>query len=191
MTPFDFTPPCGTNINSALSLALGEAVEKQCPVVLHFNDLAIPVEPTDRPAELADRYQRLCEESYARWRASPKGQAALAELERTRTAKLTANTELCDALPLVLRKDSLGDLLIPWLRKLEEASSSEVEVDYPAMARAIINAGWHPNAWVGHKPPADKNAMARYIVGQCLSCMLVSMPPHQVVHRFAEQWAKM
>lgn len=120
---------------------------------------------------------------------SPEGLAEAAE--RAEEERLRANREanLLNNLPELL-KHGTGDHLLQWFCDLEENWGAESRNKSEFIRESVAAAGWVENAHVGkhEEIEADPKMQLEYIIGQCLNCLGERMPPHQIVHHFAEQY---
>lgn len=180
----------GEHIREATAKAMVMATLNSCDVEFTFNDVTLTVTSTSIADEVLALYNQKQDEQAAAWRASPAGVAYAAEVEQSRMRNQAEHDELMTRFPLVVSNEP--DLMA-WLGNYAEVADNihVVGKDYPKICDLLMAQGYVKGDAVGLAKDQYKipTIMARYVIGQAMSCMMdQGMPPHPVTSRFVQQY---
>lgn len=185
---------------SAVNLAArtGRAVE------FNFNGVQLRATPSRscRPGKLSSLYSATIQRQSYEWRMSPEGKAQAEERRIEIERKQTFLKHFVGILPGILGLKDM-DALMGWLSSFTEVAD-DIGIDwkvvngfggdrYEWICVNLIAAGFHRNDLTGNPPEffSTRERMGRYIVGQAIDCMGRDMPPHQITHKFIEDYFKL
>lgn len=183
-----YEPLCGCYINDACKEAVAQATRINQNVSFLFNGVQLVATPNTIPADLEAEYSKQIHANADRYAASPEGQAA--EVERKR--RLISAQNRVDALMAKLNDVYTNEReLMRWLGQF--ASSADhvgVKWDQKRLAKTLRKAGYKAGDACGlNKSEYRKpRTMARYVVGQVLSCLDHGMPPHPMTEDFVAKY---
>ncbi len=158
------------------------------PASMTFNEIFVTADVGATAESIAGAWWAETNRRAQAWKESPKGKAAAAErVEEIRTKQARVD-ELMAALPA-------GEAAwMEWVHEFAQvADDIGVHFDRGALADALERAGWVANAEVGRPREhfQTRPAVARYIMGQAISCLRAGMPPHPITLTFVERWRKL
>lgn len=197
----------------------GIAVEQSCRVIaaalgtykkirFDFNGFEYIAKRGDTAPTLYAAFLEYLDQKQQAYLKSPAHQESLRQdqINRDETVRL-----LSELPSLVADLDRLLDWLCQFeVHALAEGRSAD-EYKPAEVAAILLAAGYVSNEFARHEydkqnsnPPmehllarlqhrvlADPEALGRYIVGQAINCFLNGMPPHQLTHRFVQQYKQL
>jgi hypothetical protein len=185
----------GSHIGTVARDAVAFAQKACCDVRFRFNDIEVLVSRAHTAEDVLATYDRLCEESAARWRASPAG---IAYMEK-RAKELAKKQAEHDHLMITgFPSDAFNSTseAVLWLSEYAEATNDTgvINQDYPKVVDCLTRSGFIINEFVGE--PRDSftaDRTGRWLIGQAMDQMENhNMPPHDnMMHIFSERYFKM
>lgn len=188
-------PSPGTHISGAINAALALARQHNDDVTFTFNGASVTVAADVALGRVPfvdylKMWNDAMEANAAAYRASPDGIRAQQQADKWLDNCKRHNALLAISLPAVLTSGDNATIL-GWLCGLETYSHVDAIVNYPALAKQFLAAGYAANVNLGPDlKPDDADNVARYIIGQCVHMMSGGMPPHGIVHGFTERWVE-
>lgn len=185
----------GSHISETVQKARAKAQAFHCNYRFVFNDITMVVSPTQTEEEVLATYDRLCEESAARWRASPEGIASAKRLAKELAKKQRAHDSLMtsDFPKTIFASTSEA---ISWLADYAEATNDigVINQDYPKVVDCLKRSGFVVKEFVGEPPESfTADRVGRWLIGQAMHQMEnLNMPPHEnMVGIFSERYFTM
>jgi len=192
---FDAGLPAGTHITTAIRGALSRSQMYNQTHRFKFNDITMVVSPTQTEDEALATYDRLCEESAARWRASPEGIASAKRRAKELAKKQRAHDSLMTTDFPQTTFASTSEA-VSWLADYAEATNDigVINQDYPKVVDCLKRSGFVVYEFVGE--PLDSftaDRTGRWLIGQAMHQMEnLNMPPHEnMVGIFSERYFTM
>lgn len=187
---------CGTSIQSAAAQMV-EACKDNKQVSIEFNGVTVVADKTSTTESIVADYRTQCEADAERYRNSPEGKKA-AEKAQQEVERLQAlYDESLAELPSLNFDDQAG--LLAWFEKIQPATDHigvEGRIERgERIIEAFVEHGYLPDANIGAAYNGDDaDNVARFLIGQCLSCLgkdgFAPGSVHQVIHSFADEWRK-
>ncbi|MDP2816320.1 MAG: hypothetical protein Q8O19_06550 [Rectinemataceae bacterium] len=187
---------CGVSIYSAAAQMV-EACKDNEQVSIEFNGVTVVADKTSTTESIVADYNAQSEADAERYRNSPAGKRAAEEARQEVERLQTLYDESLAELPSLNFDDQAG--LLAWFEKIQPATDHiGVEGRIEGGTRileAFVEHGYLPNVNTGDASnPDDPDNAARYIIGQCLTCLgkdgFAPGSIHQVVHHFIAEWRK-
>lgn len=174
-----------------------EACKDNEQVSIEFNGVTVVADKTSTTESIVADYNTQSEADAERYRTSPEGIKA-AEKARQEVERLQAlYDESLAELPSLNFDDQAG--LLAWFEKIQPATDHigvEGRIERgERIIEAFVEHGYLPDANIGAAYNGDDaDNVARFLIGQCLSCLgkdgFAPGSVHQVIHSFADQWRK-
>lgn len=186
----------GNHYSYACNQAMKIAHEKDTVVEFDFNGHKITVDKSSTLVELSDRYARLCQEAREKYEASGEGK----KYEAKRKKDIATKQKIVDGLTTSLLSFNETDVakrdgyVLKMLSELAEpADDMDVKTEFGSIVEKLKSLGYKDSDCVKLEKSEYENQpiLARYIVGQCISCMRKGMAPHHVVTRFVDDYFKL
>lgn len=188
---FDVGP--GFHIALASQIVCAIAVTLGRPCSMTFNAVDVQALPDSEPEELVEHYNAESDRRREEYRNSPEGKAAAAE----RSAEIVAKQSEIDRMQRELAAaspDAGHDFFVDWCARFGWVNDDiGVSIDRSVIISALKSAGYVQNDCTGDQfVEGDRDVMARYIVGQALSCLNGPVGKiHPVVGSFADRYRAM
>lgn len=186
-----YEPTPGESITHACREAINIANRQRSIVAFKFNDIEMFARPSDHETDLEGLYHHMCEQRAEAYRKSPEGIAAREKSEREGRQGQAQIDALVSGMNPVF--DAGLDATITWLERYATlADDIRIDSHRDAVMSALLAHGYVNNEFTGADwVPGDKRVMGRWIVGQCINCMSIGMPPHPVSIKFCREYADM
>lgn len=180
----------GTSIDIAASESHLLARQTGRRVRFNFNGVALEATPKKSWLTILWEFEVITGQRSEAWRLSRKGQTHEA-IWRDRARRLQSDCDtLIASLDAVLSRNDLGQTMA-WIRAFQNpADHTAVHFDRAAVADTFERHGFSENQHVG-QPCGFFNTrkhLAEYIVGQTIACLRIGMGPHQVTHKFIDDY---
>lgn len=181
----------GEHIATTAARMVAEAVRTGDVVEVDFNGVRLSASEATTARDIEAAYDAETTKRREAYRSSPEGKADAARRLVEVNRKKAKVADLMSVLP------QLGwtnlDRIIGWLGKLQAASDDvSVPVPWAKIVETFRANGFEPGVNTGDEfQEFDRDNVARYIVGQALSCL--ASPPHAihpVFHSHAAKWRK-
>lgn len=193
MKPYILETLPGDYYSSVAGKAIKIAHEKDVDVFFEFNGHTIHVDKLSTLDELSMVYGKLCQEAREKYDASEEGK----KYDEKRKKDVVTKQKIVDALTTSLlsfneKDEAKRDGFV--LRMLSELSDPaddiDVNTEFGSIVEKLKSLGYMDSDCVKlEKSEYEKRpTLARYIVGQCISCMRKGMAPHYVVTQFVENY---
>lgn len=181
-----FHTRAGEEITQTCQRAIDYANEHNERVDFNFNDVLVTVRPGDSVGYIVDKWFEDYEVKAVAYRNSPEGQAsALANLLRKEEAQ-----KKTDHLIYTMRDACKNiDTLVKWLVELSDVLHTDTIWDPQQIAITLEKVyKYERNKHVGQPKEFfdDPQMIKEYIIGQSIECLYMGLPPHQIIHKFAE-----
>lgn len=185
----------GDSIDSfAQKTAIPLAVGNGRSYILKWNDQKVLVTPKSTVESICADHTRQCDESYARYRASPAGIAAAKQAEKRERDCQCRHDALMVSLPGIVNNEPA---LMTWLSDFSDAAdhTGVKGRDFAKVVSLLEGAGYTKSMCCGLPKVqySNPNIMAQYIAGQAISCMVdMQMGPHpNMTPRFVEDYRRL
>lgn len=187
----------GSCIDNAIDRAISIASKLKACVHFDFNGAIVVARPFSRYEQLRRAWDDELERKHQAYLASPE----YAEYKAKRAAevleKQTKVDSLLQNLPNVVKSN---DDIIQWIGEFVlPADDTDVQFDADQLANFLEENGWIDSDMVlteeekqsGITRIVDRTTMAKYIVGQVISCLRNGLGPHPVCLKFIEEYQEM
>lgn len=185
-----YHPTPGTFIQTACAEAVEQAKATGLNVWFRFNDVELIAKHDTNPDDLVAAWKREVEWIGEQYRNSPAGRADAARRAEQIDTRTKRASELLSEIDSVLAGRRLGELM-DWFKEFTPLADDVcVTFNQPALAEKFVAARYVPGYGVGRDPGwfNSRTRMARYIVGQAISCLMNDMPPHPITIHFIEKY---
>ena len=187
-----YEPLLGTSIDVAAKEAIAQAKKQRCPVKFNFNGTKLIATAKKSPTTLVWEFNQILAQQSDRHTHSKAGLKAAAErAQQIKDGQQRLNAAFT-TLPALLAQPEPQrlDSLVRWLRDNQsDMDDCEVEYSIAKLLTDLESAGYVDNAHVGKKPECfTRQAIGEWIVGQVINCLKHGMGPHQIIHRFADDY---
>jgi len=188
-----YQPLCGSHI----PFAIGEMAElarftKQ-DISGSFNGVDVTASPSSSVYDLVTFWRFKMNRRAEEYRDSPEGRAAAAQRAAQIAALQTRYAELMVELPTL---DFVNQyVLLRWFHDFEKVNGDvdlhEDDGDMDRVVATFAEHGYQPDVNVGSAfNENDADNCARYIIGQCLSCIIKFGVIPQILPDFVDKWTK-
>lgn len=190
MNPIPYQAIPGTSIEFAASETHLLARQTGRRVRFNFNGVVLEATPKKSRLTILWEFEVITGQRSEAWRLSRKGQTHEA-IRRDRARRLQSDCDtLIASLDEVLSRNDLGQTMA-WIRAFQNpADRTEVHFDHAAVADTFERHGFSENQHVGQ--PREffntRKNLGEYIVGQTIACLRIGMGPHQVTHKFIDDY---
>ena len=187
-----YDPSPGTSIEVAAAEAIAQAKKQRCPVRFNFNGVKLVATAKKSPTTIVWEFHQILAQMSDKYRHSKKGIAADAKRDKEVADSQRQINLAFNALPELLLQpepDRLGAVL-HWLCDNQSAMDDiGIHFSHTDLVTLLERAGYQNNAQVGRRPETfTRQAMGEYIVGQAINCLKSGLGPHQITHKFAEEY---
>lgn len=186
-TTIQFTP--GTSIKCASYRMLAAMIDR--PVTATFNDIPLYADKNTTPQDIVKQYETEMERKREEYRNSPQYAIDREKEERRRSSmQMLYDTKLAEILRWT--DEDWSDLanVIDWLVAIQPTTDHiGIETDPNFIVNLFEQHGYKEGVNTGNDfQEEDKENYARYIIGQCMSCLESVGAIHPVTHSFVERW---
>lgn len=182
-----FQTRAGEQIDRTVTRALEYAKTNNERVKFDFNGVSVVVLATDTVSSIVNKWSADLDAIAIAYNNSPEGKRAAAE---TLLRKKAGQTKLDRLMKELTHCCKNIDTLVKWCVELSDVVRIDTEWNPGLIRQTIEAAGYERNKHVGQPPEAfDGNLqmLKEYIVGQSIDALYMGLPPHQVIHKFAEE----
>lgn len=179
----------GTSIKRAAYQML--AAMRDRPVTATFNDIPLRADENTTPEDIIKQYETEMERKREEYRNSPQY-----AIDREKEEQRRSSMQMLYAMQTneIMRwtDEDWSDLtkVLDWLVAIQPATDHVgVETDPNFIVNLFDQHGYKTGVNTGEDfREEDKENYARYIVGQCMSCLKSIGAIHQVTYSFVERW---
>lgn len=184
-------PGAGESIQRTAQDAILMATDGNESVYFKFNDVSITVRPGDTTDAILRQWESETQQQMAEYQASPQYATDQAMREGAREKAQAAVTMLSACLSACIKG---GDrAVVSWVGQFAGPSDYRgVEFDRAGIVRKLKAAGYVNEEYVGDpEVPTDQAKMARWIIGQAISGLVLGMSPHPILAQFADRYSNL
>lgn len=156
-----------------------------------FNEITLKVNKCSTTQSIYDDFRAQCKERSRKYWASPKGQA---KIKRRKEEAQRLNLEarkLELQLPFLRYQDV--EAVLNWFEKYQDPSDHiRVKIPREHILRTFEQRGFLPGVYCREEfKLKDRDIHARWIIGQCLSCLKEIGAIHHITKKFIQDWREM
>jgi hypothetical protein len=188
MKTLKYSPCAGSHIEQACKEAVAMAMNCVATVKFSFNGILMEATPNCVPIDLANEWSTKQEQAAKAYRESPEGIASAEKRKQDVMQKQASVNLAIQKLPSVIHNHGA---LMEWL-KFFSYVADDIGVTYSKgeLADQLEAGGYVENEHVGKKPEwfNTRPRLARYIVGQAITCLRGGMGPHPITADFVDKY---
>jgi hypothetical protein len=186
-----YEPMCGEKVSETAEKMVALANKSKQTVTAKFNDITLTAKPGDKPGMITTFYSNESSRRSEEYKKSPAGKKAAREAAERVVQMQQKYDALLQQLPDL--DFTSYEAVLNWLCEFQDPSDHiGVTKQTQVVLKAFTSHGY--KAGVNTGDAFDKNDcdnVARYIIGQALSCLQSDVGAvHQVIHSFTEDWKK-